>query len=96
MTTAGDHVLLDAVSANGAGDPASWTGGNGLYSVTGSFGGGTCTLEYSLDGTTFQSVGSDGALTAAGGVGFWLPPCAIRANLTGATGPSLTAIVRPG
>lgn len=87
--------LLAGATANGAGNTFTWNGGNGLYLVEGTFGGGTCTLQCSLDGTTWVSVGSDGELTADGAVGFWLPPCSIRANLAGATAPNLNASARP-
>jgi hypothetical protein len=80
-------------SQSGDGNSAAfqWHGGTGLYWVRGTFGGGTCTLQFSVDGINFISVGSEGELTAAGGVSFWLPPCSIRANLAGSTAPDLSA-----
>jgi len=61
-----DKTLFSAQGSNAAGTPVTWPGGTGLYWVRGTFGSGTCTLEFSVDETNWISVGTDGALTASG------------------------------
>lgn len=85
-----------AVNANSA--AADWAGGRGVFTAFGTFGGGTCTLQWSPDGgTTWLNVdqGTDTfcTLLANGAGGFELPPCRLRAALTGATSPVLNASI---
>lgn len=54
---------------------------------TGTFGGGTATVQISVDGTNFVTSGL--TLTAAGKVDLTIPCKAMRVALTGATSPSL-------
>lgn len=74
--------LLSNASATGSW--AQWDGGVGVFSIVGTFGGATVTLQFlGPDGSTAVTVGSDTTLTAAGGGGFILPPARIRASVAG-------------
>jgi hypothetical protein len=65
-------------------------GGRVSYAAQGDFGGGSTTLNFSLDGgTTWSSVGSNAALSASGGGGAELPPCLVRVTLASSTSPDL-------
>lgn len=83
----GSYPLLENVAATGA--AVDWPGGRGVFSVpAGTFSGATVKLQWSPDaGTTFMNVdgGSDVyvTLTAAGAGLFELPPCQIKAVITG-------------
>jgi hypothetical protein len=59
----------------------------GTFAATGTFGGGTATLQVSMDGTNWVSSGL--TLTAAGKVDLTIPCKQARWNLAGATSPSL-------
>ena len=64
--------------------------GSRVILASGTWGGGTLTLEYSHDGSTFVSSGS--ALTANGTIAFQEAPGLYwRVTLAGATGGSITA-----
>ena len=83
-------TLLSNASATG--DAAKWPGGRGTFMVDGTFGGGTVTLSVlGPDGSSFVSVGEDAALTAEGVVNFDLPPCSIKAVVSGGTPSALYA-----
>ena len=66
-----------------------WPGGNGAFSASGTFGSGTASLEWTLDGSTWVAVGTDTTVTANGGGIFTRPPGKMAVNLTGATSPSI-------
>lgn len=67
-------------------DAVSWAGGDGMFTVKATWGGGTVKLQYLLpDGATWADVGANTTLTADGGGGFTLGPCNIRANVATAT-----------
>ncbi len=84
--------LLSNASATGSGKV--WNGGEGAFLVAGTFGGATVTLQIlGPDGSTWLDVGTDAALTAAGAVGFSLPPGTIRAEVDGGTPSGLYALV---
>ena len=69
-----------------------WRGGAGLFSVVGTWGGATATLQFSgPDGATMIPVGTSTTLTANGAGSFNLPPCWIQAAISSATTTSLTA-----
>lgn len=101
MANSSGVVLLNAVSAAGAGAAQAWPGGRGTVSAAGTFGGTSVTVEYqSANGTwipvqalsqtaTFTTV----ALTAAGMFQLELPPGQIRAVATGGTPSALTVRV---
>lgn len=74
--------LLSNASATGS--YVQWDGGIGVFSAAGTFSGATVTLQFlGPDGSTALTVGTDTTLTAAGGGGFVLPPCKIRAEISG-------------
>lgn len=96
--------LISNGSATGSGQ---WPGGEGVLSVAGTFGGTTVTLErLGPDSVTWlpvKAMAPDGtqttvSLTAAGMIGFALPPGAVRCVLTGGapTGIYATAARVPG
>lgn len=82
--------LLANASANG--DWVQWEGGTGVFTVAGTFGGATVTLEFlGPDGSTEIAMGMDTTLTAAGGGGFVYPPGRIRAAVSGGAPSGLYA-----
>lgn len=83
--------LLSNASATGSGK--NWPGGEGAFLVAGTFGGATVTLQVlGPDGSTWLDVGADAALTAAGAVGFTLPPGTIRAAVASGSPSGLYAL----
>lgn len=85
-------VLLSNASATSA--SVLWPGGEGVLMIAGTFGGTSATLEaLGPDGSTWlpvkamdpAGVQTTVALTAAGMIGFRLPPGSIRCVLTGGT-----------
>lgn len=87
-------VFNENLDADGQTATYQYEGGDGSYTAFGTFGSGTATLQYSIDGTTFIDVSSDAALTANGGVAITnLPPCSVRVNLSGSTSPDLNVHV---
>ncbi|MDA9453072.1 hypothetical protein XI00_02000 [Bradyrhizobium sp. CCBAU 21359] len=71
-----------------------WSGGVGTVVAWGTFGGGTVSLQMSVDnGATWMNVdrGTDSfvSFTAPGNGGFQLGLCLLRFNLTGATSPNV-------
>jgi hypothetical protein len=60
--------------------------------VSGTFGAASVQLEGSLDGVTWQTIGT--ALTAAGAVSVANAPyCFLRVHVSGATSPSVTVVI---
>jgi hypothetical protein len=55
------------LTGNSISEPSQWIGGEGVFEVCGNFGGGTVTLEHSLDGKSWSKMGDDTTLTASGG-----------------------------
>lgn len=85
-----DITLLSNASATGS--AASWAGGEGAFVVVGTLSGATVTLQtLGPDGSTWVAVGDDAALDAAGACGFSLPPCQIRAAVSGGSPSGLYA-----
>lgn len=85
-------LFFSSRASNGASDPVKWHGGEGTFYVHGLFDGGTVTLEASFDGgATWIGVGPDVTLTVAGAGNFRLGVCLLRATLSGATSPDVTA-----
>lgn len=98
MAYSTSYPLLAAVVVSTTGAAFSWPGGRGVFSAIGTFGGGTCKLQWSPDsGVTWLDVDRSGdtfvTFTAAGSGGFELPQCSVRAVLSGATTPALSAAV---
>lgn len=99
MSSSASSQLLTAATATGAG--VRWEGGQGVATFAGTFAGASATLEYlGPDNTTWIPVAamSDAgvqttvALTAAGAIGFILPPGVIRAALSGGSPTGMSAI----
>jgi hypothetical protein len=87
-----DKTLINNAAATGA--ATTWDGGDGEFAVSGTFGGATVSLqELGPDGVTWQDVGTDTTLTAAGGGGFRIGPNQIRAAVTGGTPSAIYARV---
>lgn len=80
-------------TADGSSDPFRWSGVYlGHFYAQGTFGGGTATLEYSLDGTNWYSADATNlALSSNGNGNFQLPSCQLRITLSGSTSPDLDA-----
>lgn len=82
--------LLSNASATGS--SMYWPGGTGTFSVVGTFGGATVTLQFlGPDGTTWVNAGADTTLTAAGGANFTLASGNIRVSVSGGTPSALYA-----
>ncbi len=77
----GDHILLSNGTATGAW--FDWHGGQGLFTVEGTFSGATIKLQFQTVNGTAMDAGTDTTLTAAGGGRFFLPHCEIRVNISG-------------
>lgn len=66
--------------ANGLG----WPGGQGIFAVCGTFNGATITLQFlGPDATTWITCGTNTIMTANGAGLVYLPPCNVRALVTG-------------
>lgn len=82
------------ITADGNTASANYAGGKGYFTLQGTEGGGTYTLQFSADaGTTYSAVGTSSTLTASGGAVIDLPPCKVRVNTAGSTTPVITAKV---
>ncbi len=89
MSTSAGVELLSNASATGSW--VAWPGGQGVAVFSGTFGGTSLTLSYqgpqgavlSVAAMSDAGVQTAVALTAAGFIGFILPPGQIRATLTG-------------
>lgn len=79
-----------AMTADGTLDSIQWRGGAGTLFAQGSFGGGTLTVEFTLDGGTTWTAVSGVSLTAAGNDAIDVGPVILRVKLAGATNPSIT------
>ena len=91
-----DEALTLLAAAGATGSSVQWPGGGGLFSVQGTWGGATASLEYSLDGSVWIGAGTEAELTADGGVRFELPTCSIRCAISDAGTTSLTAYAKRG
>lgn len=98
----GKIALFTAQAADGSSaSTIEWPGGEGVFAASGTFGSGTCKLQWSADypsaAATWLDVDRSGdtfvTFTANGSGAFDLPHCWIRANLAGSTAPSLNATV---
>jgi len=87
MVAADDGAV--ALNANENSAPVSMDNiEKATFAAAGTFGGGTMTLQVSMDGTTFVTSGL--TLTAVGKVDLTIPCKQARWALTGATAPSVT------
>jgi hypothetical protein len=89
-------TLLSALTTNTSGSAFMWPGGRGVFCAWGTFGGGTCDIEFSPDGTTWINADRSGetfVTFTANGVGeFVLPQGLIRATVAGGAAASISAI----
>lgn len=94
------HSVVLLSNASATGEWKNWGGGEGAFSVDGTFGGTAVTLQYrspdNSSGLTVAVMDSSGvftnvSLSAEGGFLFSLPPCQIRAVLTGGTPSAMYA-----
>jgi len=96
MASDTDEDLLSNASATGS--SKRWHGGRGVFSVSGTFGGTTVKLQWSHDDSTYLDVDRSGdtfVTFTAGGAGiFELPPCFVKAVVTGGSPSALYAKVR--
>lgn len=83
--------LISNGTATGQG--AYWPGGDGTFTVAGTFNSATVKLQYlGPDGATWLDAGVEATLTANGGCNFTLASGQIRAQVTGSpTGIYATA-----
>lgn len=85
------HVSL-LTNANASSGQTFWMGGMGIFSVVGTFGGATVSLQFlGPDGATLVTAGGNTTLTAPGAGVFYLPPCQIQATVTGGSPSALYA-----
>jgi hypothetical protein len=92
------EVLFSGQTGAANGTAVEWGGGEGVFSVIGTFGGTTAKLQWSPDnGTTWIDVDRSGetfvTFTAAGSGAFVLPRCFVRAVLTGGSPVQINARV---
>jgi hypothetical protein len=81
------------INGSATGNAVIWPGGRGLFTVAGTFGGATVSLQYlGPDGTTWLTAGTYTTLTANGGGIFDLPEGQLRANVAGGTPSALYAL----
>jgi hypothetical protein len=82
--------LLTNAAATGNG--TTWGGGRGVFTLAGTVGGATITLQYlGPDGSTWLAAGAATTLTAVGLGVFELPPGQIRAAVSGGAPAGLYA-----
>lgn len=90
-TTAGFDLLNNAIAT---GNAFLWPGGQGVFSAAGTFNGATVKLQFlGADNVTWVDAGAATTLTVAGAGVFILPPCRIRAAVTGGPPASMFANV---
>ncbi len=76
------------VNGTASGALTQWPGGQGLFSLVGTLGGATVTLQFlGPDGVTMLPV-TGVSLSANGSALFTLPPCQIQGVVTGGTSPT--------
>ena len=97
MASDSDIALLVNAAATGTG--VRWYGGRGVFYVhSATFSGATIKLQCSFDDSTYVDVDAAGdsnvTLTAAGQGGFELPPCFLRAAITGGPPSAVFAYAR--
>lgn len=86
------QTITANLTASGSTSSVRWSGVYlGHFYAHGTFGGGTLTLQYSVDGgSTWLTADSENLVfTAAGSNNFQLPHCLVRITLSGATDPDI-------
>lgn len=82
------------ITANGSTQPVDFEGGNAVFAIAGTVGGGTYSLEMLLpDGTTWAALGTNTNLTAVGVAGFSTCATKLRVTTTGSAANSVKAWV---
>lgn len=86
-------TLNQALISNGSatGSAVAWSGGYCAFSVEGTFGGTTASLEAQTANGTWIAVGAETTMTSNGWGGAFLPPCNIRCSLTGGSPSAIYA-----
>ena len=85
-------TLLSNASATGS--AVRWPGGRGTFMADGTFASATITLSVlGPDGSSYIAVGTDTTLTAEGCGNFDLPPCKLKAVVSGGSPSALYATV---
>lgn len=80
-SSAGGNLITNGAASSAK---TAWPGGMGVFTVVGTFGGATVSLQFvGPDGTTLIDAGLGTTLTANGAGVFYLPPCPIQATVTG-------------
>lgn len=87
MAASHGQLLIQNGSATSAG--FDWPGGDAVFVADGTFGGCTVALQIQLLGGTWINTGVNTTLTAPGAGGVTLPPCQIRASVTGGSPSAL-------
>jgi hypothetical protein len=83
-------MLLNNIAVTGA--AANWKGGRGVFTLAGTVGGATITLQYlGPDGATWLTAAAATTLAAVGVGSFELPPGQIRAAVAGGAPANLYA-----
>lgn len=91
--------LAETLTADGTTSELVWSGGDGTLSATGTFGGGTVTLQVLPEGTDEWITATDSAnaplaLSASGLISFSVGESKLRCVLTGATSPDLDVSIQ--
>ena len=93
------NTTVETLAANGSTTALDWIGGDGTVFASGTFGGGSVTLQMSIDGGVawFTALDADGAalaLTTAGAFSFSVGSCKVRGVLAAATAPSINISIQ--
>lgn len=84
-----EHEAAETLSVDGNSSEVAWGGGLGTLVAEGTFGTGTVALQVSIDeGTTWITYTGSG-MTSSEVEQFQIGPCMLRANLAGATSPTI-------
>jgi hypothetical protein len=92
-----ENILLNNAAATGT--SVRWTGGRGVFVVpSATWNGATVALHWSIDNSTFLPVDRSGdtyvTLTANGAGIFELPPCHLKAVVTGGPPSAVYAYIK--
>lgn len=89
----GDYLINNGTSTTPA-QGLCWAGGEGMFVACGTYNGATISLQFlGPDAATWITAGAQTTLTSAGAGLFSLPPCNIRALVTGGPPSGIYALV---
>jgi len=92
MNTHGELLLSNASATS---DPKQWPGGRGVVMMGADWaGGGTIALQALLPNGSYADVSTETTKTANGLGGFDLPPCTIKATVTGTVAAAYVSVAR--